>query len=91
MNTHEYRDDRLPEGQPPAGPFTANIGGFPTACLYGLTGPHARRRDPSEWPRRAAATPEGWDGIEIERVWIHGRPTRLYAVHGERARLEPLD
>jgi Glycosyl hydrolase family 65 central catalytic domain len=91
LNTHEYRDDRLPEGQPPAGPFAANIGGFLTACLYGLTGLHIRGPDPSKWPRHVAAMPDGWDGIEVERVWIQGRPVRLQARHGDRARLDPLD
>jgi hypothetical protein len=35
--------------------------------------------------------PEGWDGIEVERVWAHGAPKHLRAMHGERAQLDPLE
>ncbi len=91
MNTHEYREDWLPDGQPPAGPFAANIGGFLTACLFGLTGLRLTGDDPSQWTRDEAMMPEGWDGIEVERVWVHGAPTHLRAIHGERATLDPLE
>jgi hypothetical protein len=36
--------------------------------------------------------PSLWDGVEIERIWAHGRRHRFLACHGdERARIEPLD
>jgi len=90
MNTHEYRDDRLPDGTPPAGPFAANLGGFLTACLYGLTGLHISAAEPPGWGG-SVVMPEGWDAVEVERLWIHGRPMHLRAVHGGRVELSPLD
>jgi len=33
--------------------------------------------------------PAGWDGIEVERIWVGGKPARLEARHGAaRARIE---
>jgi len=33
--------------------------------------------------------PEGWEAIEVERIWVRGRPARLVARHGDdRARIE---
>jgi len=88
MNTHEYRQDRFPE-QPVAGPFTANIGAFLTSLLYGLTGLRIDGDDPSQWPRHAPTMPDGWDGIEVEQIWVRGRSAHLTARHGTpRATLE---
>jgi hypothetical protein len=67
----------------PAGPFAANIGGFLSALLYGLPGIRIGPGDPArEWPVRPVVLPEGWRRIEVERVWVHGRPAHLVAEHG---------
>jgi trehalose/maltose hydrolase-like predicted phosphorylase len=88
LNTHEYREDRFPE-QPVAGPFFANLGGFLMACLYGLPGIRFGPGEPETWCRRPVVMPDGWEGIEVERVWVRGQPARLLAYHGDdRARLE---
>jgi hypothetical protein len=79
---HEYRTDRFPE-QPVAGPFLANIGGFLSACLYGLTGLHLGPGDPQSWCDRPVVMPTLWDGIEVERVWIRGQAASLHAAHGD--------
>jgi hypothetical protein len=84
MNTHEYREDRFPD-QPVAGPFFANIGGFLMSLLYGLTGIKVSDGEPDTWPVRPVVLPEGWDAIEVEQVWVRGRPMRLYAEHGAPA------
>jgi hypothetical protein len=90
MITHEYRADRFPE-QPVAGPFVANIGAFLTVLLYGLTGLRISDAPPESWPERRVTMPEGWDGIEVEQVWIAGRPAHLRACHGdERATIEMI-
>ncbi|MFZ0215759.1 MAG: glycoside hydrolase family 65 protein, partial [Candidatus Dormiibacterota bacterium] len=81
---------RVP-GQVPAGPLVANTGGFLTSCLYGLTGLVLGPGAPDSWAHRPAFMPSLWDAIEVERVWVRGRPMRLVAEHGSRARLEPLD
>jgi hypothetical protein len=72
-----------------AGPFFANLGGFLMACMYGLTGLRIGAGAPDTWAERPARMPAGWDGVEIERMWIRGRAASLHAAHGdERARLE---
>jgi trehalose/maltose hydrolase-like predicted phosphorylase len=41
------------------------------------------------WAAEPVALPEGWDAIEVERVWARGEPWRLTARQGaERAELE---
>lgn len=85
--TTEFAPSVFPE-QPVAGPFTANLGGFLTSCLYGLPGLRLSAGEPAAWAKRRVVLPEGWDAIEVERIWVHGRPASLRAVHGaERATL----
>jgi trehalose/maltose hydrolase-like predicted phosphorylase len=79
--TTEYAPRVFPD-QVVAGPFTANLGGFLTSLLYGLTGLRIDDAEPEEWCRRPVTMPRGWDGIEVERVWARGEPARLLAVHG---------
>jgi hypothetical protein len=88
LNTHEYRADRFPD-QPPAGPFFANLAGFLLGCLQGLAGLSIGPGEPASWCARPVAMPAGWDGIEVERLWVRGRPAHLLARHGDaRARLD---
>ena len=87
--TDEYSPEVFPD-KPRAGPFAANLGGFLSACLYGLTGLRLGACAPPSWSVRAPAFPARWRGIEVERVWARGRPARLVARQGdERAHLEP--
>jgi hypothetical protein len=88
MNVHEYRTDKFPE-QPVSGPFIANIAGLLLNCYYGFTGLEPGPDDPATWSRRPVVMPAGWDGIEVDRVMVRGRPARLIARHGDAAaRLE---
>jgi hypothetical protein len=90
LQTYEYRPDKFPE-QPRAGPFFANLSGFLLGLLYGLPGLHLGPGDPASWARRSVVLPSGWEAIEVERLWVRGRPARLLARHGdERSRLEFL-
>jgi trehalose/maltose hydrolase-like predicted phosphorylase len=76
------------DDKPPVGPFQANIGGFLMSCLYGLPGIEASILPPEQWPTRKVVLPDGWDAIEVERLWVRGRETSLVARHGaERAEL----
>jgi trehalose/maltose hydrolase-like predicted phosphorylase len=86
--TNEF-SRRFPD-RPRAGPLVANIGGFLTSCLLGLTGIVLGPEEPQAWCRREAVMPSLWEGIEVERIWVRGRPARLVARHGARARIEPL-
>jgi hypothetical protein len=89
MNTHEYRDDKFPE-QPVAGPFFANLSGFLLGCMFGYPGIELREGAASTWCTRPVVMPRGWDAVEIERIWVHGRPAHLSAKHGEpNAHIEP--
>ena len=85
--TDEFSRTRSPQ-HPRTGPFTANLGGFLMACALGLTGLQIRGSDPRSWPVRAPAMPSGWDGVEIERIFVGGRDAHLIARQGdERARI----
>lgn len=86
LQTLEYRPDRFPE-QPQAGPFFANMGGFLMSLLLGFPGLEVGGGPLSEWPRHDVVLPAGWTGIEVERLWLRGRPVRLIARQGRRAEL----
>jgi trehalose/maltose hydrolase-like predicted phosphorylase len=89
--TNEYRLDKFPE-QVQAGPMFANLGGFLTGVLYGLTGLRLGAGDPNSWCARPVCMPSLWDGVAVERVWIRGKPMRLLARHGdERVCLEEVN
>jgi hypothetical protein len=85
----EYRADRFPE-QPRAGPFFANMGGFLSGLLLGLPRLEPNEDDPETWSAAPVVLPKGWTAIEVDRLFVRGKPMRLVARHGERAILKPL-
>lgn len=86
--TSEYSPSVFPDRER-AGPFAANIGGFLSALLYGLTGVRLGPAEPADWGERRPSLPAGWRSIEVDRVWVRGRPARLSARHGDdRAHIE---
>ena len=90
MQTLEYREDVFPE-QPRAGPFFANLGGFLLGLVTGFPGLQPSWGDAQGWARRPVILPAGWTAIEIERLWLGGRPYKLVARQGaERALMTPL-
>ncbi len=69
--------------------FQTTPAGFVNACLLGLTGIRVGPDDPSNWGRFPIVMPEGWDGIEVDRIFVRGEEARLRAYHGdERASIE---
>jgi hypothetical protein len=57
--------------------------------MYGLTGIRIGPGEPHSWCERSVVMPDLWDGIEVERLWIRGRPVSLSAKHGDdRATIE---
>ena len=87
----EYRPDH-PDSLVKAGPFFANLGGMLLGLLFGFTGLVVDDGDPAAWAKRPVILPQGWTAIEVERLWIRGRPARLVARHGAaRAELTFLD
>ena len=89
LQTLEYRPDKFPE-QPQAGPFFANMGGFLMGLLMGFPRLRAGPGELSTWPQGEVVLPAGWQEIEVERLWLRGRPVRLVASHGRRALLEEV-
>ena len=90
LQTLEYRKDVFPE-QPPAGPFFANLGGFLLGLILGFPNIQPGPGKPQDWCNEPVTLPAGWRSIEIERIWIRGKPWRLSATQGApRARLEPV-
>jgi trehalose/maltose hydrolase-like predicted phosphorylase len=65
-----------------AGPFTANLAGFLTACIYGLAGMRIGPGEPGSWCNRPVVLPQGWDGVHVERLWVRGGTASLTAEHG---------
>jgi trehalose/maltose hydrolase-like predicted phosphorylase len=89
MQTLEYRKDVFPE-QPPAGPFFANLGGFLLGLILGFSKIHPGPENPQNWSTGTVVLPAGWRSIEIDQIWIRGKPWRLSATQGEPcAKLTP--
>jgi hypothetical protein len=38
--------------------------------------------EPRSWARRPVVMPEGREGVEVDRIWVRGRPARLLAGTG---------
>ena len=64
--------------------FLTNFGSLLQTAMLGFTG--IRVTHPG-WAKYPATLPEGWDRIEIERVWVRGEAKRLVAVNGSLAQL----
>jgi len=86
LQTLEYRPDKFPE-QPQAGPFFANMGGFLQSLLFGFPGIVPNSGVLASWVQHDVVLPAGWKAIEVERLWLKGKPVRLLARQGKRAKL----
>jgi hypothetical protein len=63
------------------------MGGFLIGLIFGFTGIQPSAAAVKEWSVRTAILPDGWEAIEVERVWAQGKPMTIKARHGEYARL----
>lgn len=71
--------------------FLTNAAGLLMACYLGLPGLHISAGPVEEWRRYPVSLPEGWEAIEVDRVWVRGEPARLRAEQGAaKAELEML-
>jgi protein-glucosylgalactosylhydroxylysine glucosidase len=86
LQTLEYRPDKFPE-QPKAGPFFANMGAFLLDLLTGFPGLNIGPGEPSAWAQHKVVLPQAWRAIEVQRLWIHGRPARLLARQGKHCEI----
>ena len=62
--------------------FLTNFGSLLQTATVGFTG--IRVTHPG-WTKYPATLPEGWDRIEIERIWVRGEAKQLTAVNGKPA------
>jgi trehalose/maltose hydrolase-like predicted phosphorylase len=70
--------------------FLTNPAGFLLALVLGLPGLQLDSGDPQGWAKFPIVMPAGWEGIEVERLWVRGQPMRMQAMQGEaRAHLTP--
>jgi hypothetical protein len=47
------------------------------------------RFEPGNWTKYDACLPEGWSRIEVDRIYLGGKPYRLSVEHGRKAVLQP--
>jgi hypothetical protein len=86
----EWKDRTVTKTKAPSrGPYPANIGGFLQTCMYGLTGIQLGPGEPDTWCCKKPAMPDLWDGVQVEKIWVRGKPARLTARHGDdKAKIE---
>jgi len=88
MQFVELGASRRPTGDIPLTPFITQPGALLMGLLLGLPGLQIGPGSPEEWCRLPVVMPEGWEGIEVERIWVRGRPALLSAMQGGLARIE---
>ena len=62
------------------GCFLTNCGSLLQTAMLGFTGLRVRE---GSWAAYPAIMPEGWSRIEIDRIWVRGKPQRLIAENGK--------
>jgi trehalose/maltose hydrolase-like predicted phosphorylase len=87
LEPDEYPRKRI--DRPRASPMFANLSGYLTGLLFGMTGLKLGYLPPDAWPVRPASLPSGWKAIRVERLWIRGEPWALEAQDGAPATLRP--
>lgn len=68
------------------GAYITNNASLLLSAMYGFTGMRITEGDLRKYP---VSLPEGWKRIEIDRIWIKGRPWHLVAEQGEPLMLTP--
>ena len=69
------------------GNYLMNQASLLMAAMYGFTG---LRISEGDWRTHPVSLPEGWTRIEIQRIWVHGKPFHLIAEQGKTAVLTPI-
>lgn len=68
------------------GVFLTDFGSILQTVLLGFTG---LRVSEGDWAKYPASLPQGWTRIEVDRLWMRGRPVRLVATDASKAKLLP--
>jgi trehalose/maltose hydrolase-like predicted phosphorylase len=66
------------------GCFLTDFGSMLQAVMIGFTG---LRIQDGDWARYPATLPEGWKGIQVDRIWVRGEPKRIVAVQGRKPQI----
>jgi trehalose/maltose hydrolase-like predicted phosphorylase len=69
------------------GEYLMNHAALLQAAMYVFTGLRVRE---GEWNKYPATLPEGWQKIEIDRLWIKGKQVHVVAEHDKKAVLSPI-
>ena len=69
----------------PDGNYITGCASLLSATMFGFTG---LRISDADWRQYPATLPEGWNRIEIDRVWVKGKARNLIAEHGKLTELE---
>lgn len=64
--------------------FLTNPAGFLMSCLFGFPGLQLDAGQPGDWGKFPVILPEGWDSIEVGRIFARGETYRLTARHGDK-------
>ena len=84
MSFAEYKPGTDADRAPQAAPYMATAGGYLMSCLYGFSGLELNEGEPSSWRKYPVSMPKGWEGIEVDRVFVHGKTARLSARQGDK-------
>lgn len=68
------------------GCYLMNLSSLLQTTVLGFTG---LRINGGDWRMYPASLPAGWTKIEIDRIWVRGRPMKLVAESGQKAQLIP--
>jgi protein-glucosylgalactosylhydroxylysine glucosidase len=68
------------------GAYITNNASLLLAAMYGFTGMRIAEGD---WRKHPVSLPTGWKRIEIDRIWIKGRPWHVVAERGKPLSLTP--
>ena len=60
------------------------------SLLLGFPALRPNAGDVEAWAERPVLLPHGWEAIQIDRLWVRGRPMKLTAKNGEMTVLEPV-
>jgi hypothetical protein len=63
------------------------MGGLLTSLLLGFPRLVPGPGDPENWGQGPVVLPRGWKAIEVERLWLRGRPARLMAEQGKTTKI----
>lgn len=62
--------------------FLSGLAGLLNACIMGFPGISLDEGAPENWGKHPVILPDGWESIEVERIFARGKPMSLSAHQG---------